>query len=141
MDDCLFKPLSLAQLADCLRDVTVCGPDADRAPILDLGELRRLTTGCAESFAQLLETLRTCHRDDLGRLQALVAAGDLQQAPDLVHRIKGSARMIRAEAVLQSCAYCEGVQEDDPQTQCEALELLREAMEELSQALDQVEVA
>ena len=141
MDDCLFKPLSLAQLADCLSDVSACLPPVDQAPVLDLSELRRLTAGCTSSFANLLETLRTCQREDLQRLQALIVAEDLQQTPDLVHRIKGSARMIRAEAVLQACAYCEGVEEDDPDSRGEALQLLREAMESLAQALEHTEAA
>lgn len=137
MDDCLIKPLSLAQLAECLGNVVACRQPREPAQVIDLGELRRLTAGSAEGFAQLLETLITCHREDVRRLDTLSAANDLQQLPDLVHRIKGSARMIRAESVLQACAYCEALLADDPLALADALATLREAMYELSQALEQ----
>jgi two-component system sensor histidine kinase EvgS len=137
MDDCLFKPLSLAHLAECLREVVACQRPREPAQLLDLSELRRLTAGSAESFAQLLETLVACHRQDLQRLDALTASGNLQQVTDLVHRIKGSARMIRADTVLQACNWCEALVGDDPVALGDALATLREAMYELSQALEQ----
>jgi two-component system sensor histidine kinase EvgS len=137
MDDCLFKPLSLAHLANCLRDVVAYRQPRTPAQVIDLSELRRLTAGSAESFAQLLETLVDCHRQDLQRLDALTAAGDFQPVADLVHRIKGSARMIRADAVLQACSWCEVLAKDDPVALGDALGTLREAMYELSRALEQ----
>jgi two-component system sensor histidine kinase EvgS len=137
MDDCLFKPLSLAHLADCLREVGACRHLNEPTQVIDLSELRRLTAGSVENFTQLLETLVACHRQDLQRLDTLTAAGDLQQLADLVHRIKGSARMIRADHVLQACAWCEALADDDPLALADALATLREAMYELSQALEQ----
>lgn len=137
MDDCLFKPLTLAHLADCLREVVAGQQPRETAQVLDLRELRRLTAGSAQSFAQLLETLVACHRQDLQRLDALTAAGELQQVADLVHRIKGSARLIRADNVLQACAWCEALADDDPLALGDALAALRQAMCELSQVLEQ----
>jgi two-component system sensor histidine kinase EvgS len=137
MDDCLFKPLSLAHLIDCLREVVAGRQPRKPEQVMDLSELRRLTAGSAQSFTQLLETLVACHRQDLQRLDALTAAGDLPQVRDLVHRIKGSARMIRADSVLQACAWCEALADDDSIALGGALGALRKAMDELSQALEQ----
>jgi two-component system sensor histidine kinase EvgS len=137
MDDCLFKPLSLAHLADCLREVVAGRRPREPQSVMDLSELRRLTAGSEESFAQLLDTLVACHQEDLQRLDALGAQVEVQQVMDLVHRIKGSARMIRADTVLQACTYCEALAAEDPVALGDALAILREAMHELAQALEQ----
>lgn len=136
MDDCLFKPLGLTQVAERLSQMAGTAPACLPASVVDLSELRRLTGECTESFRLLLRTLLECHRKDLQDLDELTATGDLHQAEDLIHRVKGSARMIRAEAVLQACAFCEAVSEDSAEALDNALVILREAMGEVSQALE-----
>lgn len=135
MDDCLFKPLSLAQIAERLRQVVARQRTVEPGQVVDLDELRRLTGGCADSFEQLLETLRCCHDQDLARLQALSSASDPTQLADLIHRLKGSARMIRAQGVLRACAVCEALDPQDAAGVDQALAQLCEAMSELTRAL------
>lgn len=135
MDDCLFKPLSLVQIAARLRDVQPLAAPSPARDDLDLSELRRLTGGCPQGFAQLVGTLQSSLHDDISRISALVAEDDLQPLADLVHRIKGSARLIRAGGVLRACALCEAALRDDEVALEPAMALLAQAMHGLLESL------
>lgn len=131
MDDCLFKPLSLVQIAARLRDVQPLPGRGEGQDEIDLSELRRLTGGCPLGLAQLLGTLQSSLHDDIGKIGTLATEEDLQPLADLVHRIKGSARLIRAGAVLRACALCEEALRGEEADLQPALAVLAQAMQGL----------
>ena len=56
--------------------------------------------------------LLTSNREDLAQLLALHADNDLGGLIDLVHRIKGGARIIKARWLLQACESFEQAFQD-----------------------------
>jgi two-component system sensor histidine kinase EvgS len=135
MDDCLFKPLSLVQIAARLRDVQPLPGRGEGQDEIDLSELRRLTGGCPLGLAQLLGTLQSSLHDDIAKIGTLATDEDLQPLADLVHRIKGSARLIRASAVLRACALCEEALRGEEAELQPALAVLAQAMHGLLDSL------
>lgn len=105
MDDCLFKPLSLQNLAEKLVGYrTRCSVDDHE---IDLTNLHQLTAGDQCSLQRLLADLADSTREDLARLQAFGAPYDYKAVADLVHRIKGGARIVRAQRLLVACEALE----------------------------------
>jgi len=114
MDDCLFKPISLNDLN---RRLAGHGPDAQASPVdeapldnrqqIDLSNLRQLAGGDVSLIDNLLADLATSNREDLVRLQALAAKDDRPGLRNLAHRIKGGARIVRAQHLVQACEQLE----------------------------------
>ena len=104
MDDCLFKPLGLNALVDALA---LCKQARQVADIqaLDLRHLQRLVGNDQAALEALLSDLRSSNRDDLRRLHTL--AHDPPALAELAHRIKGGARIARAEEVIRACQQVE----------------------------------
>ncbi|NNJ15842.1 response regulator [Pseudomonas putida CSV86] len=145
MDDCLFKPLDLtelaARLAPCARGRRTVEPGAEGGLGAghDLSGLRQLTGGDDQAIRDLLRDLLVSNRDDLARLVQL-HPDDLGGLADLVHRVKGGARIIKARRLLRACENIEQavngqrpVQPIDP-----LVDDLRLAMTSLGQRLEQV---
>lgn len=145
MDDCLFKPLDLRELAGKLapcaqgRRVAEPGAGSELGEGHDLSSLRQLTGGDGEAIKALLRDLLTSNRDDLSSLAEL-HPNDLRGLADLVHRVKGGARIIKARWLLQACENLEqafqghrSAERIDP-----LVEDLRQAMAALTQRLEQV---
>ncbi|MDD1015648.1 ATP-binding protein [Pseudomonas rubra] len=112
MDLCLFKPTSIQVLADALgladeSAAAVAGQARQRPEGVDLMALEQLTGGNQASMKALLGDLLLSIEQDLGGLDGLRLSGELGGLADLVHRIKGGARMIRARALLDACAQLE----------------------------------
>ncbi|MHC6224537.1 ATP-binding protein [Pseudomonas sp. X10] len=113
MNDCLFKPLSLAGLAQALeaggarRDASARLPSGEGFEGMDVSNLRRMTVCEPAVLADLLSELRSSNRRDLQCLKALVAREDLGALAALAHRIKGGARVIRAQEVMNACEQVE----------------------------------
>ncbi|WP_455925041.1 transporter substrate-binding domain-containing protein [Pseudomonas putida] len=100
MDDCLFKPISLADLTQALSAVALAVPDT----VLDLSQLTSLTGGEPALERRLLQqVLDSCIADR----QALLAADGPGALHDLAHRIKGAARIVAATALTQACEALE----------------------------------
>ncbi|MGY4493490.1 transporter substrate-binding domain-containing protein [Pseudomonas sp. TE3610] len=100
MDDCLFKPISLADLTHALAAVAVALPST----VLDLSQLSSLTGGEPAMERRLLQqVLDSCIADR----QALLAADSVGAMNDLAHRIKGAARIVAATALTQACEALE----------------------------------
>ena len=55
----------------------------------------------------LLEELLSSTQDDFKALQALQVDGNLQPFIDIAHRIKGAARIVGAQALVDSCEAVE----------------------------------
>ncbi|MDE1167947.1 MAG: transporter substrate-binding domain-containing protein [Pseudomonas sp.] len=107
MDDCLFKPLGLQDLAHHLSTVTAQGARPLTAQLMDLSALEQLTGGDVVSVRELLSNLLRCSRDDLQRLVSQREQPDLIALSQLVHRIKGGARLIKAQPLLAACETLE----------------------------------
>lgn len=113
MDDCIFKPVGLTQLARALAGKPGAGARsieaAPRAPVegLDLSSLERLTAGDGAALNALLSDLRKSNQQDLQAFARHAEREDLSALASLAHRVKGGARMVRARALIEACEQVE----------------------------------
>jgi two-component system, NarL family, sensor histidine kinase EvgS len=109
MDKCLFKPISLKDLSDCLASVG--GEEADglcgAAPEIDLRYLRETSQGDDAQVQKMLAALAASNQQDMARLLALFVDGDRKGLMGLAHGVKGGARLIDARDVIQRCERLE----------------------------------
>ncbi|WP_191832897.1 transporter substrate-binding domain-containing protein [Pseudomonas fluorescens] len=105
MDDCLFKPLGLDELVRALALYQPETTSQEAMQRLDLRHLLRLVGNDQAAFKALLADLRSSNQQDLRRLEALV--NDPPALAQLAHRIKGGARIARAEGVIRACQQVE----------------------------------
>jgi two-component system sensor histidine kinase EvgS len=125
MDDCLFKPLDLDSLTQALSSARPEVVPDEASGLLSLEHLRHLVGNDEAALKALLGDLRASNRDDLQRLEGL---GDAPGAiAELAHRVKGGARIARAEALVTLCEEVEG--------QCHATPLDRPALNQALHAL------
>lgn len=129
-DDCLTKPLGLDSLAAALAprsDDSRADPQA-QASAQGAEALLALAGGCAASARRLRESLLKALQQDEQRLRTLPAV--CPEIDDVVHRIKGGARIVGAVALVKCC---EAVERDERPVE----ELLME-MEALQRQLRQM---
>ncbi|MCU1733024.1 MULTISPECIES: transporter substrate-binding domain-containing protein [unclassified Pseudomonas] len=144
MDDCLFKPLNLKDLAGKLASGEPgLVPDAGEGELkpgngLDLSSLHKITGGDPTAIKALLQDLLTSNREDLEKLAYLHGEGDLGGLADLVHRIKGGGRIIKARRLLHACENLEkACQDSAPAERIDPLvDDLRQAVTALTQRLE-----
>ncbi|WP_161599719.1 ATP-binding protein [Pseudomonas arsenicoxydans] len=152
MDDCLFKPVSLAMLRTCLGQfeqhqvsspVPVPEPVAANAPIVELSQffdldlIESLTEGNHQMIHVLLNELHTSNVADLNRLEQLLDTGKWRDMGQVVHRLKGAARMVGAKQLIEATrAYEEGLAKalDDDSARCRAIDV-RDAVLQLQLAV------
>ena len=103
MDDCLFKPLGLDSLQRALAD-GMRQQNAEQ-PMLDLEHLQRLVNWDQAALKALLGDLRSSNREDLQRLEAV--GNDASALAELAHRVKGGARIARADRLYDRCEQLE----------------------------------
>ncbi|HEX4917483.1 MAG TPA: transporter substrate-binding domain-containing protein [Limnobacter sp.] len=99
MDDCLVKPLGLSALRTTLKHAVIT---QGKTPF-NFNALHRLAGGNPNDVNALLSTLLETNEVDLKALQASVVNTPSSEQADLVHRIKGAAKMIGAQRVLWCC--------------------------------------
>ncbi|MEX5352988.1 transporter substrate-binding domain-containing protein [Pseudomonas juntendi] len=103
MDDCLFKPLGLDSLqrtlASCMQAAS------EEQPMLDLAHLDHLVGKDQAALKALLRDLRSSNREDLQRLESL--GDDAVALAELAHRVKGGARIARADRLYDLCEQLE----------------------------------
>ena len=110
MDSCLFKPLSLKDLDDCLAGVVPARPiyePAQGAKELDLSYLKQMSQGDERLVKKMLDELASSNRKDIGRLLAFFVSDDRQGLMELAHGIKGGAMLIDAQVLVESCEQLE----------------------------------
>jgi CheY-like chemotaxis protein/HPt (histidine-containing phosphotransfer) domain-containing protein len=73
-----------------------------RIPGLDAHQGLTLLRGKADKFAHLLSQFATSHEQDMARIDASLASGDLTTAQHLAHTLKGSAGNLGARALSQA---------------------------------------
>ncbi|NVZ18028.1 transporter substrate-binding domain-containing protein [Pseudomonas costantinii] len=144
MDDCLFKPISLqdlsARLASLVPHTTPVLTDEAHRELpdgIDLSSLEQLSRGDSTSIKSLLQDLATSNEQDMARLMLLFTQHDVTGLADLAHRVKGGARIIKAQRLIQACealeVACEGL---NSAVLTEAVDGLQQAMEQLEQTLE-----
>lgn len=137
MDDCLFKPVTLAMLAPLFE----VKPEPHATLLTgekqyDLSELMVLTNNDAAKLAQLLQTFISGITVDIQQLESAAANDDRARLFALAHRVKGGAELIKAQPVVDACIQLEIYCEHD-QNYEDAVRHLRAALEHLSAGLIQ----
>ena len=110
MDDCLFKPIRLADLSTWLAS-RVEGQSAEmQAPLIseiDLSGLEQYIGADRALINELLCDLAVTNRDDRDELLRIHADGNHHELQVLAHRIKGGALMVRAVSLIECCEQLE----------------------------------
>lgn len=104
MDDCLFKPVSLATLDERLAKII---PREQPVPAFNIASVRNLTGDRPAMIRRLLVQLLTSSQQDRHVLASLKADHEREQIREMAHRIKGAARIIRALPVIEACEALE----------------------------------
>ncbi|WP_131670074.1 transporter substrate-binding domain-containing protein [Pseudomonas parakoreensis] len=141
MDDCLFKPIRLADLALALQGAghsENAGEPKPPLPLteLDLSALEQMAGNDHALMQRLREQVLCSLLDDLQRLDVACRPLNLSELRTLAHHIKGGAQMVGAARVAAACADLEQVCRDaEAQVVERSVEMLREAMLSLAQHL------
>lgn len=143
MDECLIKPVGLDALAARLaRGMPKCQATSDalsgNAALFDITPLLTVSGGNIDQQWQLLEALMQTNREDAEQLAGCVSAGRVAQAEAIAHRLKGAAKMIRAEGVVRACVALEqacGAGQGDSAALLAAAGRLQAAVHQLESAL------
>jgi two-component system sensor histidine kinase EvgS len=140
MDDCLFKPIRLADLSAWLASRFVSEPPAPAAEKstseIDLTGLELYVGEDRSLINQLLRELAETNRYDRDDLLAAHVCGNRHRLQDLAHRIKGGARMVRAKRLVECCEHLErACAEGRAALIDEAVDQLQHAMARLDQNL------
>ncbi|MBC3954141.1 transporter substrate-binding domain-containing protein [Pseudomonas triticifolii] len=134
MNDCLFKPISLALLSEKLAHLE---PVVHTAPAFNLSSVHSLTGERPEMVKRLLAQLLQSNREDRQLLTTLMLEGHRDDVREMAHRIKGAARIISAAQVVKACDALEAACEPDAtDAQLQAAhEVVNTTMIELERAL------
>lgn len=153
MNECLIKPLGLDELD---MRLLALGPEAEFDPVviehhpsevltasseskklLDLGPLELLISNDPVKFRQILDELILNNRKDCQTLHALLAERDTNKLSERSHRIKGAARVVKGELLVECCQNLEAVCLDPKAT----LGQLEEAVGQIETAIGELEQA
>ena len=129
MDDCLFKPISLTLLSQRLA---MLEPLFHCPEVFNADTLSPLTGGDKERTRLLLEELLRSNCQDLKTLLELPDNGELQAFVEMAHRIKGAARIVGAQSLINNC---EALEQATPANLVQAREQVQVSMRALGQAL------
>ncbi|WP_223480746.1 MULTISPECIES: transporter substrate-binding domain-containing protein [unclassified Pseudomonas] len=135
MDDCLFKPIRLADLGVWLACRFADGAvppleiETPSTADIDLSGLERYVGKDDELINQLLSDLAATNRTDRDELLKAHASGEQHALRKLAHRIKGGALMVRAVSLIECCEDLERACGDGRP------ELIDEAVVQLLQAM------
>ncbi|MFC5699478.1 ATP-binding protein [Pseudomonas sp. GCM10022186] len=149
MDDCLVKPIGLDVLEEKLFGLAGGEPSAETLSgggveleagpqLFDLAPLTPLTGGDPGLIRNLVTELLNTNRRDLEPLVQLAERDDAPGLAELAHRLKGAARVVRAELLIAACnrleQACKGAAPVPVELRAGA-EGVREAMLELERGL------
>ena len=112
MDGCLFKPTGIEDLRSALASCIASAHVDEAEPLFDLSSLITLVGRDKAALNELLMPLLTSLEEDRALLPALQKQMSFPRLHDLAHRVKGGARMVKAQALIACCetleAACEG---------------------------------
>ncbi len=104
MDVCLFKPLDMEALVKALADQYPIHTTTE-AREFDLAHLQHIVGGDHIALNALLADLRSSIREDLNQLEQV--QHDPRALAELAHRVKGGARIARAQGLVKVCEQLE----------------------------------
>lgn len=142
MNDCMFKPIKMQDLA--LRLSTSSHADVERIDegeeqderMIDVAFIRQISRGSVDSVRNLLADLQSSNEKDIELLQRLSEEGNHQEISVFAHKVKGGARIVRAQALARCCDWVQSeCAEGNPQGVTEAIESLDMAMRMLGEEL------
>ncbi len=145
MDDCLFKPIGLTSLSERLLRIhpaaTAQSKSRDEVPVahrevFNMGSVQALTGERPDMVRRLLEQLLHSSQEDRAQLSQL-AQDNGAALSQMAHKIKGAARIIRADGLIESCEAMETATGNDSlaDTIDQRKAAMISAMTELEQAL------
>ncbi len=144
MDGCLFKPITLQDLQNRLAGVdapfqTPLSTDADKDERGDSwNSLLELAEGNVDLAKELLANLSQSNRADMELLKTLLESEDLPALQELVHGIKGCARIVNEVLLLEACELLEvACLSGEVGRVTHAVEELIQVMLSLQESLDQ----
>ena len=138
MDGCLFKPTGLDDLRAALASRTASAATPKAEPVFDLSALITLTGGDKAALNELLQPLLGSLVEDRLLLPLLLEPVDFARLHDLAHRVKGGARMVKAQVLVACCETLEGVCERrDHNASVAAVEAVGAAIDGLHHSLSQ----
>ncbi|HYP85854.1 ATP-binding protein [Variovorax sp.] len=149
MDECLLKPLGVDQLQEALgRHLPDADPPAASAgggdpadgravdAAFDAQLLHDFSAGDTRMEIGFLQVLMQSNAADLEALARQVGQGDHAGAASTAHRIRGAARIVRADRVVDDCASLEAAARgEDAAASARALEALRRSLAEFDAAM------
>ncbi|WP_277761417.1 transporter substrate-binding domain-containing protein [Pseudomonas sp. A34-9] len=141
MNDCLFKPIRLHDLAQALTAASHCNIAAAprETPVLaeiDLSTLEQMAGDDRALIEQLRKEVLNSLQLDLQRLDDLQSEQDRAGLRELTHHIKGGAQMVGAARVVAACVELEQASHRAQAASLDmAVEALRKAMAGLAQRL------
>ncbi len=105
MDDCLFKPVSIADLKRCITNLgsTSAQQTADTSSTLNLIDkqsIAALTNGNSTLIDLFIKQLYASNETDLANMSKTLDTCRWDEFSLLVHRVKGVARLINSGAIL-----------------------------------------
>ncbi|SCX36532.1 two-component system, NarL family, sensor histidine kinase EvgS [Pseudomonas sp. NFACC25] len=136
MDGCLFKPTGLEDLRLALASRTAGALTDEVEVAFDLSSLIMLTQGDKDALNELLTPLLKSLEEDRALLPSLTSPADFAKLHDLAHRVKGGARMVKAQVLITCCETLESVCErHDSDASDAAVEAVASAIEQLHHSL------
>jgi len=141
MDECLFKPIRLHDLAQALTAASHCEMTLDPGEVpalveIDLSTLEQMAGDNRALIGQLRKEVLNSLQLDLQSLEVLQREQNRQGLRELAHHIKGGAQMVGAARVVAACVALEQACRETHAAPLDvASETLREAMAGLAQRL------
>ncbi|OCW18388.1 transporter substrate-binding domain-containing protein [Pseudomonas sp. S3E12] len=136
MDGCLFKPTGLEDLRLALASRTAGALTDEVEVAFDLSSLIMLTQGDKDALNELLMPLLKSLEEDRALLPSLKSPADFAKLHDLAHRVKGGARMVKAQVLITCCETLESVCErHDSDASDAAVGAVASAIEQLHHSL------
>ncbi|WXL26813.1 transporter substrate-binding domain-containing protein [Ectopseudomonas mendocina] len=148
MNKCLFKPISLEELSLCTSGVTPQKPSPAKeegpptAEVFNISSTYQLTRGDKVLAFELLDELVRSNRSDMDDLLRLTENFNLTEIASLAHRIRGAARIVQAEQLIEACSTLEKIvksQDITPETLNAAVLALQKAVYDVEQAITTLE--
>ncbi|MBK5436001.1 transporter substrate-binding domain-containing protein [Pseudomonas sp. TH32] len=123
MNDCLIKPIGIddldARLLEHYLTDEVDQPETkqlisipDSFKLVDLAPLELLISNEPIKFQQILDELIKSNRKDCQTMQELLQNGEIDNLVELAHRVKGAARVVKGEQLVECCRRLEAACQD-----------------------------
>lgn len=107
MNECLFKPVSIPQLKEALKNIQLLATTFPLAGIIDLPGLSAMMHDNEAAISQLLQKVDEENTKDLALVKEHLSLNDWVNLSKCVHRIGGGAQIIHCNVVDQLCKRIE----------------------------------